>query len=263
MEDDKIKILEDESFNEISPQDNQICEEKISENKFLKTVTTVLFVFLSIFSMYLFRDYIHAVLVWVEQEPPWLIVFIFTLLFTLVSLPLAWGYIVINMAAGYLFGVLYGLLVTIVSATLGVVFAHYLIKFFFSGFVRKLMNSSEYSKALLTVLSGSQAFKLVALSRLTPVPHGLQNSIFAVSNLSVSKYVVSSMLGLLPSQIINAYIGSTLRSMEEVLYSEETVWKGWILLGVQLILSLLVGLFIVRRAKIELNASLLTENESA
>jgi len=47
-----------------------------------------------------FRDYIHAVLVWVEQEPPWLIVFIFTLLFTLVSLPLAWGYIVINMAAG-------------------------------------------------------------------------------------------------------------------------------------------------------------------
>ena len=49
---------------------------------------------------YVCRDYVHAVLLWTEQEPPWVVTIIFAALFTLVSLPLAWGYIVINMAAG-------------------------------------------------------------------------------------------------------------------------------------------------------------------
>jgi protein maelstrom len=48
----------------------------------------------------LYRDYVHAVLLWTEQEPTWVVTIIFAALFTLVSLPLAWGYIVINMAAG-------------------------------------------------------------------------------------------------------------------------------------------------------------------
>jgi hypothetical protein len=43
---------------------------------------------------------VHAVLLWTEQEPAWVVTIIFAALFTLVSLPLAWGYIVINMAAG-------------------------------------------------------------------------------------------------------------------------------------------------------------------
>ena len=49
-----------------------------------------------------FRDYIHAVLLWTEQQPPGLVLIIFVALFTLVSLPLAWGYIVVNLACGNL-----------------------------------------------------------------------------------------------------------------------------------------------------------------
>ena len=37
---------------------------------------------------------------------------------------------------------------------------NFFLQFFFAGFVRKLMNSSEYSKALLAVLSGSQVIKV-------------------------------------------------------------------------------------------------------
>ena len=50
------------------------------------------------------RDYIHAVLLWTEHQPPAVVLLIFVALFTLVSLPLAWGYIVVNLACGYLFG---------------------------------------------------------------------------------------------------------------------------------------------------------------
>jgi len=230
----------------------------------LKTISTVFLCLFLFFSMYLFRDYVHLILLWTEKEPPWIVLCIFSVLFTLVSLPIAWGYIVINMAAGYLFGVLYGLLVTVFCATIGIIVAHYIIKLFLTGYVKRLLNSSEFTKALFLVISGPQAFRLVMLCRLTPVPFGLQNSLFAVSNLSEFKYISSSVLGLLPSQAINAYIGSTLRSMEEVLNSEETVRTGWYLLAGQLGLSLLVGLFIVRRAKLELNTAILvSQTESA
>ena len=64
--------------------------------------------------------------------------------------------------------------------------------------------------------SKKEAFQLVLLSRLTPIPFGLQNSVFALSTISFDKYLQASCLGLLPCQFINTYLGSTLRSMEEV-----------------------------------------------
>ena len=94
----------------------------------LKLVGLVITCFLLFYLMYLLRDYIHAVLLWTENQPPWAVLFIFIALFTLVSLPLAWGYIVVNLACGYLFGPLYGLLVTIFTATIGILIAHIISK---------------------------------------------------------------------------------------------------------------------------------------
>ena len=76
----------------------------------------------------LFRDYIHAVLLWTELQPPATVLLIFVLLYTLVSLPVVWGYIVINLACGYLYGVAHGIAVTVVTATIGVTIAHVLCK---------------------------------------------------------------------------------------------------------------------------------------
>ena len=50
------------------------------------------------------------------------------MLYTLVSLPLVWGYIVVNLACGYLYGVTYGMAVTVITATVGIALAHILCK---------------------------------------------------------------------------------------------------------------------------------------
>lgn len=236
------------------------CDQPPVKSYFKIISTSVVLVSL-IFSMYIFRDYVHAVLLWTEQEPAWVITIIFAALFTLVSLPLAWGYIVINMAAGYLFGVLHGLLVTVLTATSGIVVAHFIIKIFLASYVKKILNSNDYIRALYTVISGPQAFRLVVLARLTPIPFGLQNSVFAVSNLPTSRYILASVLGLLPSQTVNAYIGSTLRSMEEVLTNEDTVRTGWLLLAGQLCISVAVGILVVRRARTELDRTIASEDD--
>jgi len=198
---------------------------------------------------YLLRDYIHAVLLWTEQQPPGLVLVIFVALFTLVSLPLAWGYIVVNLACGYLFGFLYGLIVTVITATAGILAAHLIIVRCLASYVRKLLHTSEYSRSLYAVISGPQAFKLIVLTRLTPVPFGLQNAVFSVSNLPCGRYLGASVIGLFPTQCINVYMGSTLRSMEEVLTNEDTVRAGWLLLVAQLVVSAAVAIFVVRKAR--------------
>lgn len=40
---------------------------------------------------------------------------------------------------------------------------------------------NETGKAILRVIAGPRAFKIVLLARLTPIPFGLQNTIFGVS----------------------------------------------------------------------------------
>ena len=82
-----------------------------------------------------------------------------------------------------------------------------------------LIETNSFVSSIDLLLSRSpQAFKIIILSRLTPIPFGLQNAIFAVNNtISIWRYLQATFIGLLPGQILNVYLGSTLRSMEQVM----------------------------------------------
>jgi len=228
----------------------------------VRVVGVVITCFLLFYLMYLLKDYIHALLLWTENQPPLAVLFIFIALFTLVSLPLAWGYIVVNLACGYLFGALYGLLVTVFTATIGILIAHIISKHLISSHISRLLNKTDYIRALYAVISGPQAFKIVVLARLTPVPFGLQNAVFSASSLSTPHYILASVLGLFPTQTCNVYIGSTLRSMEEVLTNTETVRTGWMILLAQLVITIMVATFIIRKARAELDKTMASMSKS-
>ena len=78
-------------------------------------------------------------------------------------------------------------------------------------------------------------------------------------SLSTSRYILASMLGLLPTQTLNVYIGSTLRSMEEVVTNSDHLVTGWLILGLQLGVTILTGLFVVKKARQELDKTILAE----
>ncbi len=130
------------------------------------------------------KDYLRTLLVWMERMNFWAATVIFAVLFTVVSFPMMWGYIVLNVAAGYLYGVAVGSVLVIVCAFIGVVIGHELTKRFLNEYVlSKVVTGlgNESLRAILRVIEGGRAFKVVALARLTPIPYGLQNGIFAVS----------------------------------------------------------------------------------
>lgn len=54
-----------------------------------------------------------------------------------------------------------------------------------------------------------------------------------MSNISGSRYHVASALGLLPAQIINVYLGSSLKAMQDVLEDRSTAVTGYIVFGFQ------------------------------
>ena len=131
--------------------------------------------------VFIFRDSIYHILLWVELQDTWVTCVMFAALFTIVSLPLTWGYILLNLACGYLFGILAGIFVVVTTAAVGVFVAHVIVKHLCLGFITTRLLNSHSLRAFVNVISGPQAFKVVAFARLTPIPFGLQNAIFAVS----------------------------------------------------------------------------------
>lgn len=109
--------------------------------------------------------------------------FLFAVSFTVVSFPVMWGYVFFNLAAGYLYGFWMGLFVVIFSVTIGLTIAHLVCKRYFSNCVMNLLkkrSNFDQIEAILQVIDGSSGLKVVALTRLTPIPFGFQNGLFSV-----------------------------------------------------------------------------------
>ena len=61
--------------------------------------------------------------------------------------------------------------------------------------------------------------------------------------------LLASICGLLPTQMLNTYMGSTVRNMQEVLADRV---DGYIILSAQVIMSIFLMLYLLRKARSEL-----------
>jgi uncharacterized membrane protein YdjX (TVP38/TMEM64 family) len=93
-----------------------------------------------------------------------------------------WGYIVLNFAAGYLYGLWPGFALTAVSASLGALVAFVLCRRFFVEYIGTTVAAYDNFKQIVRVIEGRQGFRIIMMARLTPVPFGLQNALFSVRN---------------------------------------------------------------------------------
>lgn len=138
---------------------------------------------------------------------------------------------------------------------------------------------NDTGRAILRVIAGPRAFKVVLFCRLTPIPFGLQNTIFGVSGISLDihhlflkildlfqvsavssrSYHPATLLGLLPAQTINVYLGSTLRSMQDVLNDHKTAFTGYAVFAVEVLVGVLLMVWVVQKARIELSNALLAD----
>eukprot|EP00062_Callorhinchus_milii_P019945 gi/632975119/ref/XP_007904047.1/ PREDICTED: transmembrane protein 64-like [Callorhinchus milii] len=81
--------------------------------------------------------------------------------------------------------------------------------------------------------------------------YGIRDQKDQISKLETFQYLTTSTIGLLPSQILNSYMGSTVRSLEDVVNHQGV--EGYLVFALQILISVGMMLYFVRRARHELN----------
>nr|XP_057902821.1 transmembrane protein 64 isoform X2 [Doryrhamphus excisus] len=186
-------------------------------------------------SVALVRQHLKDLLLWVEGLDSLVGALLFVVGFILVSFPCGWGYILLNVAAGYLYGFVLGLGLVMVGVLIGTFVAHLACKRLLTDWARNKVGNSEQLSAIIRVVEGGSGLKVVALARLTPIPFGLQNAVFSITEVSLPNYLVASSVGLLPTQLLNSYLGTTLRTMEDVIAQQSI--SGYLLFCLQVELN--------------------------
>ncbi|KAJ8936840.1 hypothetical protein NQ314_012156 [Rhamnusium bicolor] len=198
------------------------------------------------------KVYIKFVLLWLEKQDSLVISATICFLFILVSLPVSIGYIVLVVASGYLFGIARGLLLTVVGANFGLLIAHNILRIVGHHHSMYKYTQNDMAQAIMRVISGPLCFKIVFCSRLTPIPFGLQNTIFALSNVNGGIYHIASLFGLFPAQFVGVYVGSTLRSMQDVLESRHISSTTYFFASLQLMFGASLMVWLGTKARKEL-----------
>lgn len=144
-------------------------------------VISILLLTCLVLLLYFFKEYLKSILFWVDSQDPRIVFLLFMGLFLIVSFPVTIGYLILIITSGYLFGIVKGMGTVLVSANFGVAVAHFTLKAFREYLPIDRFLKHDTARAMLKVISGPSAFKIVFFARLTPIPFGLQNTIFAVS----------------------------------------------------------------------------------
>ncbi|KAB5517812.1 hypothetical protein PHYPO_G00171470 [Pangasianodon hypophthalmus] len=206
------------------------------------------------FSVTLVRRYLKDALLWVESLDGLMGAMLFIVCLITVSFPCGWGYMVLNVAAGYLYGFVPGVGLVMVGVLIGTSVAHVACRRLLSGWVMNRVGNNEQLSAVIRVVEGGSGLKVVALARLTPIPFGLQNAVFSITDVSLPDYLVASSVGLLPTQLLNSYLGTTLRTIEDVI-AEQSI-SGYFVFSLQIFISIGLMFYVVHRAQVELNAAI-------
>ena len=142
------------------------------------------FLVVAVLLIVLARGHLLLILSWLAQLP-WLErMAVFIALFTLVSFPFGFGYIILNMMAGYLYGFVCGQAVVMLSVAVGFSIAFLSCRFWLRNYAQRSI-TSQALRAVMRVVEGPHGIKVIFLTRLTPIPFGLQNVLFSVSSACV------------------------------------------------------------------------------
>ncbi len=123
---------------------------------------------------------------------------------------------VLTLGAGFLFGVVRGVIAVSVGSVLGATAAFLVGRTLLRGWIERRIAAYPRFQAIDRAV-GKQGFKIVLLVRLSPVfPFNLLNYAFGLTNVRLWQYVLASWIGMLPGTLMYVYLGSALKSLADV-----------------------------------------------
>ncbi len=194
------------------------------------------------------RDWARVVLDWIRDcgtLGPLIMIALYVPA-ALFLVPASW----LNVAAGFFFGPWIGTIVASVGGALGAGIAFILGR----TIARELVESQVKSRPAMQALGaavGQQGFKIVMLTRLSPVlPYGVLNYLFSVSQVKFRDFLIATWLGMLPVSLMYAYLGSAAQDVMDVYPDDDSsngLTQALFVLG--LLATIMVTVMVTRLAR--------------
>jgi uncharacterized membrane protein YdjX (TVP38/TMEM64 family) len=202
------------------------------------------------------KGYLAVFLEWVKKIGYWGNL-LFVIAFTLTGLPfMLIGYTPLGLAAGFIYGQdgpILGILnasVTVLIGTItGSILGFWSCRVLCKGWFQRKINESPTLQAFMHTME-SKGFYLILIMRMAPIPFGVQNGLFSVSNVSVMSFSVATIVGLVPEILMLVYMGTTMADLTSIATGdfEFGLWQK-IMLGIEIGMTviLFVLLFFLSR----------------
>ncbi len=180
----------------------------------------------AVFNPFLFKDFIQQYEGYIE------IIFVgIYVVLTVIGVPGT----VLTIVGGSLFGIWYGTIISIISATLGALFAFWAARYLFRDWAQRRFSKSKRLTQFQTAVL-KQPFSFVLTTRLIPIsPFNLVNYLFGLTSINWLDYTYATFIGVIPGSLAYTWIGK----------SGDMVMKGGDRLSLFLALSFLALLSII------------------
>ena len=152
---------------------------------------------------------------------------------------------ILTLAAGALFGVLWGTVIVSVASTTAAAIAFLIARYVARGAVERLAGRSPRFAAVDQAIREG-GWRVVVLFRLSPViPFSLSNYLYGLTPIAFGPYLLASWIAMLPATVLYVSIGAAGRAAAGGHRSP----AEWALIGVGLAATLVATVMITRAAR--------------
>lgn len=183
---------------------------------------------------------------WLAQAGPigWLVFFIVYVCAAVLFIPGS----VLTLGAGFAFGLVTGVWVVFLSATVGSGVAFLVSRYLARDAVQKKFGNSQRFAAVDRAVA-REGWKIVFMLRLSPVfPYNALNYLLGLTGISFWQYFAASAVGMVPGTLLYVYIGYAGRAgLETAGGSGDTLKLVYTVVG--LVVTAIVTFFVTRLAR--------------
>jgi len=182
-------------------------------------------------------------------------------IYLVTSFPVPMGTTPLALSAGFLYGISLGFLTVTVGSVVGAVVAFWICRKLLADWVSVKVKANPRLLAVMGALE-KHSFKLCFFVRMSPIPFGIQNSIFAISKINFKVYLFASFLGLFPEQLMLVYFGSTAKELKDIFEGKENFGTiKQLLVGGQILICIAILGFLIYTGRKAFNEAVKREQQ--
>ncbi|WP_231598402.1 TVP38/TMEM64 family protein [Crateriforma conspicua] len=167
----------------------------------------------------------------------------------------------LTLVAGAVFGLGIGTAIVSVGSTVGSAFAFLIARYAARDSVERLASNNRHFAAMDRAI-GEGGWKIVGLLRLSPaIPFNVQNYLYGLTPIGFWPCVGTSWLAMLPGTFMYVYLGHLTGAAVES--DRQRTTGEWILLGVGLLATIVVTVYVTRLASHSLKAQVAAPENTA